>query len=115
MSRRVDFVWSDELVERVDAARKDVSRSRWVQRAVEAALPKPKLEVAESPGVLSRPAPPTEVLDRKRLQRTGKARLLPLDPDAPSVDEAVARAREVVEPAEDWAWERQQKLNKNRK
>jgi hypothetical protein len=101
MSRRVDFVWSDELVERVDAARKDVSRSRWVQRAVE--------------GVLSRPAPPTEVLDRKFLQRTGKARLLPLDPGAPSVDEAIARAREVVEPAEDWAWERQQRLNKNRK
>jgi hypothetical protein len=101
MAKRIEFVWDDGLVERVDAARGDVSRSRWVQRAVESQL--------------SKPAPPSEVLDRKFLQRTGEARLLPLDPDVPSVDEAIVRAREIVEPAEDWAWERQQRLNRNRK
>jgi hypothetical protein len=74
MSRRVDFVWSDELVGRVDAARGDVSRSRFVVRAVEAAL------VAE-----------------------GLVDVSPLPP------------RGSVVPAADLMWDRQQRLNKNRK
>jgi hypothetical protein len=38
MSRRVEFVWPVELVERIDAVRGDVPRSKFVQRALESAL-----------------------------------------------------------------------------
>lgn len=38
MSQPISFRWSPELVERIDTARGDVPRSRWVRRAVEDAL-----------------------------------------------------------------------------
>ena len=38
MALPVSFRWAEEFVARVDAARGDVPRSRFVQRAVEAAL-----------------------------------------------------------------------------
>lgn len=44
MSRVVSVRWDDELIDQIDAVRGDVPRSKWVQRAVEAALPKSKLQ-----------------------------------------------------------------------
>lgn len=38
MSQRVEVVWPDELVARIDAARGDVPRTKWMQRACESAL-----------------------------------------------------------------------------
>jgi hypothetical protein len=78
---RIDRV----LMERVDAARGDVSRTRWVERALEAAL-----EVE----------PPYRVPSPERASARVPREI---------------RGREVVEPAADWAWERQQRLNRNRK
>lgn len=81
-SARLELRVEEGLLGAIDAARGDVSRTRWVERAIERSL-----NFSPPPG------PPSEMLDVEHLQRTGKARMLPLDPGAPSVDEAMVRAR----------------------
>jgi hypothetical protein len=63
---RVEFRWPDDLVARIDEARGDVPRSRWVQRTVEQALeralgdPVPH-QPADGSGGKSLPVPPASV------------------------------------------------------
>jgi hypothetical protein len=82
MARRLEITLSEESWERLERVRGFEPRASFVKRALEKAL---GFEV---------PRPPTEMLDREHLMKTGKARMLPLDPGAASVDEAVVRARE---------------------
>jgi hypothetical protein len=51
MSRRLEVTVSDEVAERVEVARGDVSRQRWLLRLVERALdaPAPAEKIATSP------------------------------------------------------------------
>ena len=99
MSRRVEFVWPDELVEAVDRARGDVSRSRFVKRALEKALDVGRTSHAR--GVL----PPHNEADVR----------------AASPERRPAPSRASVKPEGEWfdaaavALERQARLNKAKK
>src|SRR4051812_1481958 len=50
MSQRVEVVWPDEFVARIDVARGDVPRTKWIQRACEAALAPVEKEPATEAG-----------------------------------------------------------------
>lgn len=54
--RRVEFIWPDDLVERIDEERGDVPRTKFVQRALESAL---AVQRAETPASSRAPATKT--------------------------------------------------------
>jgi hypothetical protein len=103
MSKRIELTVSEELWDRIEVARGDVPRAAFVKRVLEvetrAFLVEPEIE------------PPFRVPSPERTS----ARAPRHAPTPPGSLPRSAMRREIVEPVEDWAWERQQRLNRNRK
>jgi hypothetical protein len=90
--KRIEVVWPDSLVERVDAARGDVPRSRWLSRAAYEAL--------------DHEPPAARVVKPSRFdQPVAKPPKLAQGSPKPRVD---------LQSASDLMWERQQRANKLR-
>ena len=76
MKRSVTFRLDEGLLDRVDSARGDVPRTRWVVRALESALGGAGREVDDLPGASTTPSasvPPPEVSAKPKVSRAGAA------------------------------------------
>jgi hypothetical protein len=96
---RLELRIERKLMARIDAARGDVSRTRWVERALESALSEakgPSLPMRAGPGPVSssegvRPAAPSRAPKKERLTEA-----------------------QSVKAQADWMMERQRKLNEKK-